>query len=329
MNKTIRYFLTTVIGFFVFFVMIQVSLAKDKTSAITSLNRIVAVVNNEALTQNQLNQKISFISQQLKSSNQEVPAAEVLESQVLQQMIDEALQLQIAKTSGIRASQSEVNQALNNIARQNGQSVDALYKVVSQQGWTVNSFRQEITNQIIIQKLQEREVASRISISQQDVDDFIRNNSASGQSALEYHLATIFISLPATPSSEEVIKANSTAENIVQQLKSGADFSTLAAKYSTGESALHGGDIGWQQVAQMPRAFSTIIPAMKAGEVSDPIRVSNGFDIVKLVAKRSAAMSNKSDRQQVEQMMFQRQFNEDLQTFLSQLRGEGYVKVLL
>lgn len=307
----------------------QSSFAANKATGAASLNRIVAIVNDEAITENQLSQKVALATQQLKAADQSIPPKDILEKQVLQQMIDAVLQLQIAKTTGIRISQAETNQAIENIAKQNGQSVDALYQAVQQQGWTINGFREEIADQATIQKLEEREVASRISISQQDVDNFIRNNITPSGATLEYHLSVIFINLPEIPSSDDVASAKAQADSIVKQLNNGANFTELAARYSSGKSALHGGDLGWQKLAEMPREFTTVVPNMKAGEISDPIRVSNGFDIVRLLAKRRAAVSDQSQRKQVEEMLFERQFNEDLQTFLSRLRGEAYVKILL
>lgn len=306
----------------------QSGIAADSVS-LKPFNQVVAIVNNETITSDQLNTKVNLVVQQLKAEKQPLPPMTVLTQQVLQQMIDDMLQLQIATQTGIRATQAEINDVINRIAKQNNQDINAFYAALSKQGFTIKAFRKEIANEVIIQKLQRREVADRVSVSQQEVDDFIRYNLKPGKSMPEYHVAVILVGLSSSPSTSEIIAAESRAKSIVLQLKNGESFKQLAASQSSGKTALQGGDIGWHKLAEMPTVLTSVLPKMKVGEISDPMRTVTGFEIVKVLAKRQSAESSKSQRLEVEQSIFQRQFQEDLAIFLSRLRSQAYIKVLL
>lgn len=308
--------------------LMQAAFAKPVSSASQSLNRIVAIVNNDVITQQQLDHKYSVVRQQLKAADQPVPSSGILRRQVLEQMIDDLLQLQIAKKAHITATSAEITAVLQRIAKRNSQGLSEMYKVLQKQGWSVPAFRKEIEHEVIIQKLQSGEVASRISISQEEVDSFIRDNLKSQSVIPEYHLARILISLPATPSSDDITQAEQRANNIAMQLKHGASFSKLAMSQSNGPEALQGGDLGWLKLGELTPAVSDALRKMRIGQVSAPIREVNGYVIIKMLAKRTAPVGSKTQRQQVEEMLFQRQFQEDLQTFLSRLRGDAYVKIM-
>lgn len=328
----IRFLIFCVVGVMTFLGVAQYGFAANQSTATTeqSINRIVAIVNDDAITEDQLNTKVQLVTQQLKAEHQTLPPVKVLREQLLQEMIDEKLQLQIAKRTGIRASQAEINGALNRIAQQSNISLQTLYQSVEKQGWTISAFKQEIANEVIIQKLQGREVASRINISQQEVNDFIQNNSPNGKTTMpEYHLAVILIGLPPTPSTEQVAAAQNRASNIVAKLRAGADFKKLAAANSTGHSVLKDGDLGWQKSAALPAAYTAVLPTLKVGQVSDPIRTDDGVSIVKLLAKRQSIMSSATQQKEVEQLIFQRQFADGLAAFLSQLRAAAYIKIML
>ncbi len=305
-------------------------MAAVQSSTVQPINRIVAIVNDEAITQDQLNTKVHLVTQQMEAAKQTLPPVKILREQLLQEMINEKLQLQLAKRTGIRASQAEINGALNRMAKQDNIALQALYTSVEKQGWTISAFKQEIANEVIIQKLQGREVASRINISQQEVNDFIRNHSPNGKTTMpEYHLAVILIGLSPTPSSEQVSEAQNRAANIVNQLRTGADFKKLAAANSTGNSVLKDGDMGWQKSAALPQAYAEIAPKLNVGQVSAPIRTANGFNIVKLLAKRQSEISSSSQQKEVRELIFQRQFSDGLEAFLNRLRGAAYIKIML
>ncbi len=318
------------ISVFLFMGVFQAGFAATLAPTIQPINRMVAIVNNEAITEDQLNTKMRLVTQQLKAAKQSIPPKNILRQQLLQQMINEKLQLQFAKRSGIRASQSEITSAVNRIAKQNKKTLKEMYQSIEQQGWTIKAFKQEMRTEIIIQKLQGRDVASRINISQQELNDFIQVNFPPGKTTMpEYHLAVITISLPSTPSSQDVTNAKDRASKIVAQLNKGANFSKLAATKSTGTSVLNGGDLGWKKLAALPREYSKFVPTLKVGQVSDPIRTANGFDIIKVLSKRQSDIASSSRRKEAQELLFQRQFAEELQTFLGRLRSAAYIKILL
>lgn len=292
------------------------------------VNSVAAIVNDDVITQAQLNQKFAMVRQQLSEAKQDMPPASVLRGQVLNQMIDDLLMLQVAKQAGVTASDAEVDNVLNNIAKRNGQSLTSMYTSLTQEGWTIPVFKQEITNEVIIQKLQQQEIASRVSISQDAVNDFIAQNLKGARSIPEYHLAQILIALPATPSSDDIDAAQAKANQVVAELNQGANFSKVAMSTSKGPHALQGGDLGWVKSGVLPSELASALKGMSIGQISKPIRLDSGFVIVKLLNKRATVVGTQSQREQVEEMLYQRQFGEDLQTFLNRLRGEAYIKIM-
>ena len=302
------------------------------TQTTTPLDRVVAIVDDGVITQTELDRQVQLAKAQMQKANLPLPDTKSLNHQVLQQMIDKKLQLTLAERTGIRASAQETNAAISQIAKRNHKSVDELYETVKSDGWSIDNFRQEIKEEAIIQKLQTRNVASRISISQQEVDDFLQTANRSMRAMPQYHLANILIALPATPSPEQVTKARQQAENAIQQLKKGEDFKKLAAAKSSGSKAFQGGDLGWRKLPELPAAFADRVKAMKKGEVAGPIQTPNGFHVIKLLDIRQTSdvpQSTADERKEVEQLIFHRKLNEDIQTFISDLRSQAYIKILL
>lgn len=262
-----------------------------KEQPAVAINRIVAIVNDKVITQAQLNDELIMIKKRLTQAGTPLPSDHVLKQQVLQQMINQTLQLQLADKTGIRVSNYELNAALQRIAKQNNQTLAGLYQAVKRDGWTVDSFRKEIRDEIIIQKLQNRELAPRVSISEQEVDDYLQASASKSNAMPEYHLGDILIALPDTPSPAQVMQAKKKAEAIMQKLKSGADFKKVAVAVSGDtEEALEGGDLGWRKLAELPTAFAAAVKNMKIGEVAGPIQAPNGFHIIKLLGKHNAAL---------------------------------------
>ncbi len=288
-----------------------------KTSALIPINRIVAIVNDDVITQAQLDHQVAIIKVQMKSKSAQLPSDKVLRSQMLQRMIDRKLQLQMAARTGISISKAELNAALKRIAKQNGTSLSALYKKVGTQGWTVKEFRQEIQDEITIQKLQGQKVASRISISQQEVQGSLQEAiSNKAQVMEEYHVGDILIPLFATPTPKQVAAAQKKAKSIIKQLQKGADFKKLAAA----ESQLNtGSDLGWRKLAELPQAFVTKISKMKTGGIDGPIQTPNGFHIIKLLGKRGATTSGTYEQSQIQIIMLKRKTKAEDKILLNKL----------
>lgn len=306
--------------------MITSVFAIDTSSRVVPLDRIAAIVNTDVITESQLEHQIAVVKKQFQQANAQLPSNKILRQKVLQQLIDEQLQLQLADTTGIHVSDAELNLGLQRLAQQKKISVNDLYQQVQQIGYTIKEFKQEIRNQIKIEKLQQREVTSHVRINQQEVEDFML---VVGKSvSKEYHLQNILIPLPDAASPEQIAAANKQARNIVRQLKTGMSFRKLAMTKSSGKKSLQGGDLGWRKLAELPVVFANRIQAMKIGGVAGPIRAPNGVHVIKLLGVRRAKGSESVSKNQVEQMIFQRKVNEALQQFINTLHNQVYIKIM-
>lgn len=249
------------------------------------VDQIAAVVNEEVITENQLNDRIERVRKEILLTSQPMPTEEVFRKQILQQLINQKLQLQVAKKIGIQISEEDIDQSLAKMAKKDNETVDQLYERMKVQGWTILEFREEVEKELTIQQLQDREVVSRISISKQEIDDFARTTHESPETMPEYHLANILIAVSATPSPAELQSARALAETWVKKLKAGANFSQVAQMQSSGSQALQGGDLGWRKLPELPTAFAAVVPSLKVGDIAGPIQAPNGFHIITLLGK--------------------------------------------
>ena len=250
------------------------------------LDKILAVVNSSVITQSDLDEQIKIVKMQLQHAKAKIPSNNVLRKQVLQQMIDQDLQLQAADKLNIVIDNDTLNKAIMDIAKQNNMTLAQLRASVLQQGIHYQRFRNEVRNELIISRVQMRVVKPRVQVTEQELDNFLAAFKQVEQKQLEYQVKDIVISLPDTPSPDEIAKTQAKAKDLVTQLKNGADFDTIAAQNSSGEQALNGGDLGWRNLARLPTVFAEQIIQMKKGDIAGPIRTSNGFHIIKLVAVR-------------------------------------------
>lgn len=299
--------------------------------AATPINRIVAIVNDSVITQSQLNHEVAFIKANLEKNNTKLPPESVLADQVLQQMILKKLQLQLAARTGIQISEMDVTKAINTLAQKNHKTVAEMYQSVATLGLSRAQFRQDIRDELTTNKLQERDIASKITITPEEVSDYLRSNAGQALDTTQYHLATILIALPDAPTAQQIASASTQANVIVSQLKKGANFKRIAMSDSKSQNALQGGDLGYKQLLELPSVFAAQVVKMKDGQIAGPIKTANGFYIIKLLDTRTAAKSKKLSPDQlklkVENLIFQRKLQERLQNWDEQLRSGAYVKI--
>lgn len=252
-----------------------------------ALDRILAVVNNDVITQSDIKLQTRTVVQQLREKKAQIPPDDILQKQVLERAIMRQLQLQLAESTGIRVDDDTLNRAIETIAKQNNLSLDQFRDVLAKDGFDFAAFREDIRKEIIISRLRQREVGNKINVTDQEVENYLSNQKAQGATAGdEYQLAHILIAVPEAASPEQVQAARETAGKVLASLRAGADFKETAASVSTGEQALEGGDLGWRSAAQLPTLFADVIPDMKPGDLSELIRSPGGFHIIKLIDKR-------------------------------------------
>lgn len=291
-----------------------------------SLDRIVAVVNDDVITQTELLHAQSLAKMQLMQQRMSVPADDVLRKQVLDQLINKKVQLQTAKQVGINVTPADLDKAIQSIAQRNQMTVPMLYARLKQEGMNTDDYREEMRNMMTVQKLQQQELISHITISPDEITAFLNSKAWQANGSNEYHLEDILIPTSDTPSSEEITKARARAETLVSKIRGGMDFHAAAQAESGDKHALNGGDLGWRKLAEIPSAFAEPVVQMKKNAISEPIQTPNGFHILHLVASRaSATQQSTPSRKEIEQLLMQRKFEEAAQNWISRLRSQAYV----
>ena len=253
-----------------------------------ALDRIVAVVENDIIMQSELETKRRTVVGQMQQPGIQLPSSSIVETQVLERMILIIIQLQRAEETGIRVDDETLNRTISNIAAENKVSLSQFRDILEKDGFNYEQFRENIRNEIIISRLRQRQVDNRISSSSKEIDNALSNMEFQGKTETEYQLSHILISLPEAPTPDEEEQARLVATKVLEDLKAGQDFAMMASTYSDGQRALEGGDLGWRKKNEIPTLFSTQIASMEKGDISDLIKSSSGFHIVKLADVRSS-----------------------------------------
>lgn len=296
------------------------------TSNEKQLDQIVAIVNDDVVTRTELNRGLTVIKLQLSQENMAQPPEKVLEKQVLDQLINKKLQQQLAKQAGINASDQELENAIQSLAKQNQISVNTLYQRINNEGMTTSEYRNELRDQLTMQKLQQQEVVARIHITPEEVDSFLKSKVWQHSGSNEYHLEDILIPLSDTPSPEEIAKAKKHAQTLFEKINHGSNFEEAAQAESGDNNALKGGDLGWRKLPEIPSAFAEQLLHMQTKDIAGPIQTPNGFHIIRLAGMRASASEQAApDRKQIENLLLQRKFEEAVQNWVSKLRSQAFI----
>ena len=259
-----------------------------------SADFIVAVVNSEPITNNEVQALKSRLQKELPPGTK-VPEGQDLTKQALDQLIIEKAQLQVARENGIRIEDTEIEQAIQNIARQNQLTKEQLLQRLGQEGKSMTAFREQLRTQLIVGKLREREVENRSRISDTEVEKEIQSrqvNKAASAIAMDLNLAMILISVPENSTPTEVAALQTKAQQISQRAKGGENFASLAASFSqAADKGLNGGEMGLRSADRYPTLFVDNIQSLNQGDVSNPIRSGAGFHILKVLEKKQSDMS--------------------------------------
>jgi peptidyl-prolyl cis-trans isomerase SurA len=251
------------------------------------LDSIRAVVNNGVVLESDIASAIRFYKQQAASNQQSLPTDDVLAERVLDELIDREVQRQRATVIGIAIDANGVNRAVDQISRNNNMNTLQFRQTLKQQGYDYDLFRQNIEQELLTQRLIEREVQPRIRVSAQEIDDFIEGVKGDAEDQLRYRIQHILIAIAPSASSEEVEAATLRANTSLAKLKAGADFAKEAAATSDGARALQGGDLGWRTLQELPNFLSNALRDMKPSELGGPLRSPNGLHIIKMVERQT------------------------------------------
>jgi len=258
------------------------------------LDRIVAVVNDEVITSVELDRRVNTTEVQLKRQNIPLPAAEVIRKQVLDRLILDSAQLQMAKENGVRVDDVSVNSAIARMADVNHMTLAELKAQVERDGEDFNTFREDMRNEIAMVRLRDHEVESKIQVSEGEIDTFLAEQGGPAVEKVEYDIAQIVLELPEIASPERTEAVRHRAEDLVAQARAGADFAQLAVSYSNAPEALQGGDLGWRTAERLPNIFLDAVKDLQPGQIAPILHSPIGFHILKLVGRRTAAPSKLS-----------------------------------
>lgn len=256
---------------------------------------IVAVVNSEPVTNNEVRTAMQRVLQDIAQKRQVAPPADELRRRVLERLVNERAQLQEAAESGIRIDEGAIAEAEQTIARQNQIDVAELRARVAKDGVSPAKFRSQLRDQLMLQRLHERDVEGRIRVSEADIDRFLADQQAGNADPLaqEINLAHLLVSLPEKASAEQASAVLQQAQKVLDRLRGGADFSALVQELSAADRA-NGGQMGLRRADRYPPAFVAATQNLAVGEVSDIVRSGAGFHILKVVEKRAPTAPSKA-----------------------------------
>lgn len=249
-------------------------------------DRIAAVVNKEVVTMSELERRTERVAAQLRRQGAPLPPQEVLQRQVLERMITDLVQVQFARETGVSISEVDLDRTLQRIAQQNGLAPPEFRRALEREGLSWEKFRDDVRAEMLISRLREREVDSKIQISDAEVDAFLEDGQAGAGAPAEYELSHILVRVPEQAGPEQIEARRRRTEEALAQLRAGIDFRQVAVSFSDAPDALQGGGMGWRPADRLPELFVRALSAMKPGEVSDILRSPAGFHIVRINDQR-------------------------------------------
>ena len=262
--------------------------AQSVQAAVTWTDWVEAIVNDGVVLHSEVEKRLDQVMKRF-AGQPGAPTRDQLRKRVLEQLILESIQLQLAERAGIRVSDRELDSAVAGIARQNGMTVDQFRQAIESEGVSFAEAREQIRREMTLARIQQREVSRRVRITEQDIQAYLNSPDAREKNQPRYHLAHILIEIPddATPEQREALREK--ARKLSGQLNQGADFAAVAATESAASTALNGGDLGWRKASELPTLFANVVPGLKPGQTSEPIETRGGFHLVKLVEVKRGA----------------------------------------
>ena len=259
-----------------------------QATAGVELDRVAAVVNDDIIAASEVEAQVKRARERLRQSGTTAPPPDALRRQVLDRMILNRLQLQLAHNSGIRVDDERLNKTILRIAQQNELTLRKFRDALERDGFDFAKFREEIREEIMISEVRKRQVENQINISQRDIDDYLSMLESRGTDAdrHRFRIGHILIAVPDGASSEEIEQARARTERVLGEIRRGADFANMAVTHSDGQQALEGGDLGWRNASDLPTMLADAVLGLEVGDVSEPVRSTSGFHLVKLGDRR-------------------------------------------
>ena len=252
------------------------------SSSAKVIDSVYVIVNDEVITKREVDNRVNEIAARLRAQNAQLPDPEDLRRQVVEAMITERAQLQLGKEYGVRVSDIELDRAIGRIAESQKMSVQDMRNQMEKEGMTFAQFREQIRNEIILQRLIDHEVDAKIQVSDAEIDTYLAAEKAAAADRVEVDLSQILVRIPENASPEQIAARKARADEVARQLRTGADYAKMAATYSDAPDALQGGAIGWRDPNRLPPTFASELLKLKPGQVTPVIRTNLGFYILKV-----------------------------------------------
>lgn len=263
-------------------ILVLLSLA-GAAQAEQALDRIVAVVDEDVVLASELEAELRQARAQMSQRDMQMPPADELRQQVLDRLIMRRLQLNRAEEIGISVDSASLDAAVRRVAQQNDMTLSQFRDALARQDMSIRDVRERLQRELTLQRLRRQVMRQRINVTDQEIDQYIENNSGDDW---EYNLSHILVSAPEGASPDELAEAREQAERIRSKLDDGSEFGTLAATWSDSRTALEGGDMGWRARGEVPDPLAQRLPDMEPGEVTDVLRTPSGFHLFKLNDRR-------------------------------------------
>jgi peptidyl-prolyl cis-trans isomerase SurA len=266
------------------------------------VDAIVAVVNTDVITMKELNDRMQIIEQRMRRQNMQVPPRDILQKQLLERLIVNRAQMQLARDIGVRVDDVMLDRAVARIAEQNNVTVQTLRDQLERDGVSFARFREEIREEITLQRVREREVDNKLQISESEIDNFLSSTASRNvETQQELNIAQILVRVPENASAQQVADRKKRAEQAIEQLQSGGEFAKIAASFSDAGDALTGGELGWRSPSRLPQLFVEAVDKLSDGQIAPLVRSANGFHVLKLVGRRSIGGTKQSASSLVQQ----------------------------
>ena len=285
----------------------------------SALDSMVAIVNDGVITSSEVQRATAQATAHAEASKMQLPDATTLNQIVLNQLISRKLQLQVAARAKTTASDEEVAQALSSMAKQQRITVTQLLAQAKQQGFTSKEFKHEISDEIILHKVQQAALGQDIQVTQADIDKLKEQVRSQQKSTLQYHYMDFIVALPDTPTATQSSEAFKVARSVYDQLKSGSKQLQFAGARTN--------DAGWTAVSDIPEVFVVQLAKMQVGQVAVPIQTGNGYHVIKMLGKKGQAAKLPSD-EQLQQMVYQQKMAQAVTGWVKTLRAQSYVKIV-
>jgi peptidyl-prolyl cis-trans isomerase SurA len=277
---------TILINFLFILISLSFSLISSGKSEnnIKKLDRIVAIVDQEVITEKELEEKLITVINNLKNQKVDLPPENTLKKQVIERMIINSLQIQLASETGIKVSDNQIDKTIDRIAEKNKLNITDFKKMIEKDGTPFYKFKESIKNEITISQLKEREIDSKILITDGEIDNYL--SAQKNESSEEFEVAHILIKIPEDASPEKLEKIKNKAEDAAKSIQNGKSFSQVSATFSDASNALEGGLMGIKKSNELPTLFLDALKKLDVGKISPILRSPSGFHILKLISRK-------------------------------------------